>query len=133
VIKQAWSYFGKVSMALVPNNKAIIDIDLANDANHRLFFYKRVRSEMIAKYLEGCLTKAALKQLDLRRSEFVWTDSSREKITDGPSMLKIVVDTINPSTHMGMGNLMKGIEMAMLAKFENNVDNMLNFMHSSYK
>jgi len=131
VIKQAWSYYGNGSMALVPNNKAIVDIDPANDANHRPLFYKRVRSEMIAKYLERCLIKATLKQLDIRRSEFVRTDSSGEKITDGPSMLKIVVDTINPSTRVGVGNLMKDIEMSTLA-IENNVDDMLDFIYSSY-
>jgi len=106
MIKQASSYHGNNSMASFSGNKVIVDIDSANDVNHHPFFYNRVKSEMIAKYLEGCLTIAALKQLNLRRSIFVWTDKSGEKITDGLSMLKTVIDKINLLIRVGIKNIL---------------------------
>ena len=132
VVRQAWEYFGNGSPDAIPDGKTIKDIDPANKASHRPLFFKRVKSEMISKYLEGCLSKSALKQLSLRKDEYTWTDSSRENIVDGPTMLKVVVDTVNPSTRVGVGNLMEEIEQATMAKYDENIDELLKHMQEMY-
>ena len=55
-----------------------------------------------------------------------------DKVIDGLTLLKLIVDKINPSTCIGIDNMMKDIESASLAKFDYNVDDMLEFMQDKY-
>ena len=87
---------------------------------------------MISKYLEGCLTKSTLKQLSLNKKDFTWYDSNGKKITDRPTMLKVLINKINPSTRVRVGNLMSTIETATLAKYNENVDEMLKHLQETY-
>jgi len=73
VINQAWWYFGNGGGAHIPDNKTIIDIDPENFIVDRVHFFKCVRSEMIAKNIEGCLTKSALKRLKLHKDKYTNT------------------------------------------------------------
>jgi len=66
-VRQTWGYFGNNSTDPVPETQVIMDIDPANVAAHRKYFFKHVHSEMISDYFEGCLSKAALKQLELKK------------------------------------------------------------------
>jgi len=59
-MRQAWSYFRNGSNRAVPKDKVIQDVDAAINERHCEFFFKRVQSEMIFIYIEGCLTKTAL-------------------------------------------------------------------------
>jgi len=59
-------------------------------------------------------------------------DFTGENITDGPTLLKVVVDTINPSMRVGIGNLMEEIESVTMLKFSENVNELLDFMQNTY-
>jgi len=60
---------------------------------------------MFAKYLEGCFMTTAFHQIDLRKNLYLWTDLSGERVVDELTMLKIITKTINPTTRVGVGNL----------------------------
>jgi len=53
-------------------------------------------------------------------------------VADGPTMLKIITETINPTMIVGFGNLMQDIEMATMAKFSENIDELVDFMLTMY-
>ncbi len=52
----------------------------------------------------------------LQKPKFQWTDSGGNVYNDGPTMLKIIMDGINPSTRVGVSALQAQIEKATLAK-----------------
>jgi len=87
---------------------------------------------MIAKYINGCLTKSALGQLKLDKKEYTWTKTNGDTVKDGLTMLKLVMSTINPSTRVGVGNLMYDIKTTTMTKFDEKVDKMLDFMREMY-
>ena len=71
-------------------------------------------------------------KLELKRDQYTWTDSAGDKVNDGPTMLKLIVDMVNPLTRVGIDNLMKKIEGSTLAKYNNDVDDMLESMQTTY-
>ena len=44
----------------------------------------------------------------------------------------MIVDTINPSTRVGVSNLLKSMETVSMAKFNKDVDEMLNNIQEKY-
>ena len=47
-------------------------------------------------------------------------------------MFYLIFERINPSTRIGVSNLKDEIEKATLAKFDNNVKDLLDYMSSNY-
>ena len=91
-----------------------------NPASKKLFF-ERMRSEMIAEHIEGIISNDSLKSLMLRKKEFTWTNSTNGHPShDGPTMLKILVQSINPTS------------TARMHKFSHNLIRMLDEMESNY-
>ena len=60
---------------------------------------------MIASQLEGIISADSHKSLMLRKKDFTWTDpEDGHPIFDGPTMLKILAQSINPSTRVGVSD-----------------------------
>ena len=102
------------------------------DASHIPLFHKRVRAKMIAKALEGHLTQSSMRKLLLHKKQFRWVDADGIFHDDGPTMVKLILAIINPSTCIGMQCLKVHIETATLSKHANNVVDMLDFMQENY-
>ena len=95
---------------------------------------KRNCSVMIAGHLEGVVDSDSFKDLMLRKDEFTWINPADGHCThDGPTMLKILMTTVNPTTHVGMTTLKNLIQEARLPKFGHDIKVMLNNMESHYK
>ncbi len=87
---------------------------------------------MIEKGIKAHLTQAYFMKLLLQKSKFQWTDSFGNVYNDGPIMIKIIMDGINQSTRVGFSAFKAQIEKATLAKYGNDVEKMLDEMHSTY-
>ena len=56
---------------------------------------------MLAKLLYGHLNEASIKTIELRAPDFTWIKTNGGTSLDGGTMIKIIMDGINPSTIMG--------------------------------
>ena len=60
-------------------------------------FYDRVHSDMIAKVIEGSITKISFKKLRLHRREYEWADTGGIIRNYGPTMIYLLLKIINPA------------------------------------
>ena len=64
---------------------------------------KRIRSVMMGKFIRNSLKKSARKVIDLSKIKFQFKHTSNGRIEeDGPIMLKVIYNRINPSTRVGV-------------------------------
>ncbi len=135
VIVQAWGYFSAVVGNLfnfVERDQLMMrDIDPVRFVHIRRCF-QEVRAKINEKVIEAHITKASTKKLMLKKSKFQWTDPSGNMYNDGPIMLKMILNGINPSTWVGVSALKAHIEKASLSKYGNNVGKMLIDMRSKH-
>ena len=96
---QATSYWGD-GKNNIPTPLTITNLDPENDENHNIRFYKRVRSKMISKAIEAHLTTSSFNKLLLNRKDFTWTKDDGTTRYDGPTMLIICLQLVNPSTNI---------------------------------
>ena len=134
---QAWGYFsvnGIGNQAGDPPHPLEYDEldDLDGNAIQRSCFYDRVRSDMIAKAIEGHITKQSMKKLRLENRFYEWKGADGTVRNDGPTMLYLLLKSVNPATRIGLSNLKEEIEKATLARFNNNVNDLLNNMSGNY-
>ena len=54
-------------------------------------FFKRVKSQMIAKRIKGSITEASWKSLMNKKKHFKWTKSNGDIDNDGPTILYILI------------------------------------------
>ena len=76
---------------------------------------------MIAKSIEGSITKKNLKELILRRREYEQAYTGVLIRNDGLTMINLIFKSINPAIMISVSNLKYEIEKSSLAKFGNNV------------
>ena len=118
----------------LPANLVCEAIDPAANAPHIPRFYRRVRVGMIAKRIEGSLDEASMKTLKIKKREFSWTNPTTGAIElDGPTMLQIIIQGINPTTRVGVSDFKKSIQNCKLSMFDNNVKDMLDDMDANYQ
>ena len=72
-------------------------------------YYQLVRSQMIAKIIERSLYPASWKVLFGKRKYFTWIGADSVSSFDGPTMLQLMVMTINPSNCDGILDLKSDI------------------------
>ena len=70
----------------------------------------------------------------LKKHDFSWINAARGSINhDGPTMLQILIQGINPTTRVGVSDFKKAIQNCKLSMFNNNVKDMLDDMDSNYQ
>lgn len=115
------------------DNRIVRQIDPAGNANDRPLFYRRVKSQIIAKAIENTMKPASFKTLELRKSAYQWYDQARgEMVNDGPTMLHLILSSINPSTKVGNSTLKLSLSSARLSQYNNELDKMLDAMQATY-
>ena len=124
---QATSYWGDGTNS-IPTPLTITNLDPENEENHKIWFYKRVRSEMISKDIEAHLTTSSFKKLLLNKKDFTWTKDDGTICYDGPTMLLICLQLVNPSTNIRVEKYISKLEQATMSKYGNKVPDMLDDM-----
>ena len=94
---------------------------------------KRIRSSIISKWITNSMTPEAVKDIMLDKSKFQFRRVSNGQIeNDGPIMLKLILTKINPSTRVGVRNLINKLTKMNLADFKEDVVAMVNAFQSTY-
>jgi len=117
-----------------PDDMKIATIDPVNDQDDEKIFYKRVRSRMIADRLLGTISTSTRKTLFTKKNHFTWLDNDNtgNNIYDGPSILFLLMESVNPNTRVGVSDLKAKIRTTRMEAFEHNVSDMLDEIESSY-
>ena len=110
----------------------ITNLDPENDENHKTRFFKRVRSEMISKAIEAHLSTSSFNKLLINKKDFTWTKVDGTTCYDGPTMLLICLQLVNPSTNIGVKKYILKLEQAIMGKYGNKVPDMLEDMKMYY-
>ena len=131
VQNQAKEYLAPSSIN-VPSPLAIENTQPNVNEAHKDLFYKRIRSKIIAKTIEGRITKASWTNLMTRKNLFAWRTPIGDDFYDGPTMLKMLMDDVNPDARVGVSDLKSSIRKARLPAFQHNVFNMLSNMKNNY-
>ena len=105
--------------------------DTEGDCVH---FYRRIQATMIAKRIEGLFDQAPINTFFNKKRDFTWTDTATgiEEL-DGPTMLQIIVQGINPTNRVGVSDYKMEIQNATLPKHSNNVQEMMDFVEANYE
>ena len=82
---------------------------------------------MIAKAIEGSITKTSLEKLRIHRGEYEWYDAGGIIRSDVTTITYLLLKSINSATNIGFSNLFF-LWKATLAKSGNNVKDLLDDM-----
>ena len=110
-------------------------VDPGNNAAEREIFYSRVHSEAVATFLSNILTPAGYAKIIqgvLDRISFI-CPTTGTRFVDGPCLLYLLWDRIDPSLAVNVENLRAAIENIKLHTYENNVDDMLTDIEEKYQ
>ena len=123
--------YARLSTAAPPSNhnRVMYDIDPENNDGDKEIFYARVRMNMIGERIWNSLNQVSQTNLHVHSKKYTWKDSDGAQLYDGPTMLQILVQTINPSTMVGISTLKDKIRSITLPGFHHNVVDM--FSHQS--
>jgi len=130
--EHALKYYSAETLTSVPTPLKTTDIDPSTTDGHKVYFYQRVRSKMISKAIEAHIAKKSFKALLLEKADFCWKDPNGTLNHDGPTMLWKVLRSCHPDTVVGFEDNKNIIEQATLAKYNNNVIDMLTDMQENF-
>ena len=83
----------------------ITTIDITGNAAHLPFFYRLIESAMISKQIKGSLDKASFKTLLVKKKYFTWTEPvTGAQEFNRPTILQLIVNSINPKNCVGVSN-----------------------------
>ena len=129
-------YLYQANSDVVPpadHNMVMFDIDPENVETDKIIFYARVRMNMIGTRIWNSLNSAAQTSLQPNLKKFIWKQTTGEQMYDGPTMLQLIVETINPSTMVGVTTLKDKIRAVTLPGHNHNVVDMLNHQNRIYQ
>ena len=95
-----------------------------SNASHLAMFDCQSRSRMITNRIQNSLTLAPWDTLFSKRKHFTWTAGNGSVSYDGPTMLFMLVSSINPSTRVGVSDLKTSPRESKLTQFQYNVTNL---------
>ena len=91
----------------------VLKIDPATTGTNHLTFQRRAQSKTIASWIQGCFGKEYCKYLLLKSNNYQWnipvSNVSRVKC-DGPTVIKLMLGYIQPSTMVGTEHYRKAIQ-----------------------
>ena len=111
----------------------VTTLDPSNFKDDKKLFYSRVYSQVVAELIKNILTEAEYSKLMLKKNMFNFHDDTtgNERI-DGPCLLKLFFDIINPNVVVGVKVLLQKLEATKLHLYQNNVDDILTDMEEYY-
>ena len=127
-----WANHNLANADPVPNEQVVTVLDPVHDPTHRDPFYRRVKSRIIAKRILGRLKAADYKILKNKESKYKWSGHGKVEY-DGPTILRLLLQSCNPSTRVGVLELKTDLREADSAKFKHNVKDLTDYMSSKYR
>ena len=107
-------------------------LDPANNQADKAQFYKKVASNVVAKIVENGVSVSSFEDLMLKKSAFMYQNPTSKEIEfDGPTMLFLILNKVDPETVVGLDTVEEKIETAKLSDFKNDVDAMLTDMETN--
>ena len=135
---QAQGYFGMqiiVNVDQVPTepSQVLALQNLASVYEHEIVsFHNRIHSDMTSKKIEVSITDTSLKKLGIHRKEYEWEKSRGLIRSDVPTVIHLLFKIVNPTSSIGVSNLKNEIEKETLARFGNDVKNIIDDISSNY-
>ena len=118
---------------LPPTTFKVTQLDLSKNPGHNELFYSRVDSQVVAELIKKILTDAEYAKLMLKRSLFTFEDDTTGiDLMDGPCLLKLLMDRVDPNIVIGIKVLCAKLESVKFHSFGNNVDAMPTDMEENY-
>ena len=110
-------------------------LDPANNVADRSRFYRRVDSEVIVESIKNSVTPSGFSKIISNKLPLI---SFRDPATgvetiDGPCLLHLMYDRIDPSLNVNVEHLRETIEKVKLHNFGNNVDECLQCIEENYE
>ena len=124
---QATLYWGDGTNG-IPTTLTITNLDPKNEENDKIQFYKHIRSNMISKAIKAHLTTNLFNKLLLNNKDFNRTKDVGTTRYEGPTMLLIFLQLVNPSTNIGVEKYISKLEQATMRKYGKKVPDMLDDM-----
>lgn len=135
VQREAHKRFGNVLAPAdpIPSTPfSLREINPGSDEADKATFYDRVHSNVAVELIKNCLTPMGYEDLMLQKEKFTFKGRGIIEL-DGPTMLYLLYEKIDPSTTVGLDSVLEAIEDAKLSNYSNDVDKMLTEMESNYK
>ena len=101
--------------------------------NEKDIFYARVRINMIGERIWNSLSSQGQSTLQNHAKKYLWKTNNGEQMYDGPTMLKILVTSVNPSSMVGVTNLKEKLRSVTLSGFQHNVVEMFDHQVRIYQ
>ena len=101
------------------------DLTPATVDDDKKTFYSRVHGNVVAEVLKNLLTPAGWDDLMLQKSKFTFTTTDGNESHDGPTMLKVLLEEIDPTSSVNIELHRQAIEGSKLHNFKGNVVEML--------
>ena len=109
---------------------AMTDLDPANSAPDKVKFYSRVDRTVVMQIIKNGLSATGWDDLMLQDSKFKYVNPNGEIEYDGVTMMRLIYNTIDPSTVVGFDTVLKKIEQARMSNHGNCVKAMLTSIES---
>ena len=88
---------------------------------------------MIANQILGIISTSTRKTLFTKRKDFSWLDTQTGEFNyDGPTILHILIVSVNLSKRVGVTRLKEKIRVARMSVFEHNMKSLLANIASNY-
>ena len=88
---------------------------------------------MIGLRILASLDKSSVKSLKMKEKLYVWENDAGEKFYDGPTMLQICIEKVQPSTRVGVSQLKESLRSIKASTFGYNVRDLTDKMDSTYR
>lgn len=108
-------------------------LDPANNDAHKAIFYDRVNGNVVVELIKNTLTPGGWDDLMLQELKFSFQGVNGIKSYDGPTMLKVVLEEIDPTASVNIEMHRQAIEGAKLHQYKNNVVEMLKDIEKHYQ
>ena len=101
-------------------------LDPGANAADKATFYQRVNSGVVSENIKGLLSPKGWEDLMLEKAKFTFTDVTAGVETyDGPCMLKVLLEEVDPTTSVNIELHRQAIEQAKLHAYDNSVTEMI--------
>ena len=118
---------------VLPVDFTIENVSPATDVGDVIIFHRRTKSTMISKRIKDIITTSSWKSLILHKDKLSWTKTTTSEAKfDGPTMLYLLVSTLNPWTRVGVTEFKNKIQNTRLDNYDQNLKGMLDNIQDSY-
>ena len=110
-----------------------VDLTPATVDDDKKKFFSRVHGNVVVEIIKNCLTPSGWDDLMLEKDKFTFVTSTGSESYDGPVMLKVLFENIDPTSSVNIELHRQAIEGAKLHDFKGNVVEMLKSIEKHHQ